>query len=249
MIRPRFAFAPVGLALVLMTTAARADVLVTLTEQGVGTTTALLSSLGGGNYAGVISEDHYTETFQSVSTDSATFLSSGTILTTTSGSGTLGALTIQVQDIVNGSYNSSNDSYTLATFGSPSTSYSVVNSSSVTTGQTGMTVSGSSQFNAANQNVAILSYTVPANSDPVTATQTVSTTSSGTNSSYNLAFAYTVGNVLGGSSGDNLGFGTMVTPTSSPSVVPEPSSFVLTGLVALGMGGVALRRRLAARSA
>ena len=140
-------FAALGAAPTLGMATAKADILVTLSEQGY-TSRSLQQT--GTSFVGTISEGQYTFTIQTAITATAADnggvgqLSSTSIFgSTVGGSVPLGALTITVQDV--------NADGSLQSFASTPSSYSVMNAATLnSTGAvpTTMTLGGSSYFNS-----------------------------------------------------------------------------------------------------
>ena len=250
MIQPRFLLAPIGLALVLMADPARADIRVTLSSGNNSETMTSTGTANPNSFVGFFSVGGYSFTIQTAFVTTPTSnggvgqLSSTSIVGMTTGSGTLAPLTVSVQDI--------NSDGSLARFGSTSAaSYQVRDSATVTAPMpTTLLLSGSAQLNAAdpsgpNNAVAPVGLFLPSSSSGGATNMEMANNVIG---GFTLAQTYQLSMVAAGTSGLTIGFNTSISPTINPAVVPEPSSLVLTGLVALGTGGLRIRRRLRART-
>lgn len=217
-----------GLAVALAASSAQADIVVTLSENG---TTVGSGSSTTGNFNSPFTIDGYNFTFETNATNQpgvngAGVLSSTLILAPTYNSAgtTLPSLTVDVQETNPFAGNSSPTLYTL------------VNSANGTSGSTTpITFAGDSIVNGSTQ--GSVNFAFANNGMASMAGAFISS------SGYTLEQKYTLSGVTTTTGSLTVGF----TTTVSPAVVPEPSSLVLTGLVSIGVGGYAIRRRVLGR--
>jgi PEP-CTERM motif len=242
MIKLRFMLATLGLALLLMASPAEADISVTLSSGGSSETLTTTGTASPNQFAGFFSVGGYNFTIQTAFTTPPASNGGVGELESTSivgyATGATSPLTVTVQDI--------NPNGTLASFGSSTpSSYSVQNAATLTSPTAAsLMLVGSAQIDAANQNVAtIFTGLSDSTSGAASNSQQVNNVAG-----YTLAQTYTLSMLSGNTTGLTVGFNTSVTPTFSPAAVPEPSSLVLTGLAAIGLGGFAFRRHMRARS-
>ncbi len=234
----RFLFAPIGLALLFATSTAKADIRVTLSSGGASETLTSTGTTNPSQFAGFFSVGGYNFTIQTAfTTPPASNGGVGELESTSiigSATNATSPLTVTVQDI--------NPNGTLATFGSSTpSSYNVQNAASVTSPSgTTLLLQGSAQVNAANQAVASVGLFMPGSTSGAASNNQQVNLVTG----YTLAQTYQLSMLSGNTTGLTVGFNTSISPVASPAAVPEPSSIVLTGLTAIGLGGFAFRRRL-----
>jgi PEP-CTERM motif len=245
MSKMRFLFAPACLALILSANAARADIAVTLTSGNISQT--IYSAAGTDSFANFFTlVPNYTiEIETAYATTPGVTSNLGTLSSTLIASSAIGSasatnpLTVLIQEV--------NSAHTaLNTYSVPNTSnYGIQNTLTVNSPiPATVDVTGNSQFDANNPQVAAVGASLSNSTSAMDTNMAVI----GPVSGYELSHSYTLTGVQAGTSGLTVNFTTSISPTNSPAAVPEPSSLVLTGLVAIGLGGFAFRRRMRSRS-
>jgi hypothetical protein len=240
------AFAMLGAAVLGNPGTANADILMTITDGTGSSATTYTQDFSSNNIAYLVSESigNYNISIETTVTNYPGVNTTGTISTTvnvnsTSGTGTLEQLTVQVQ-LVNPGNNNSNLLWTtpnwntLAVYAGSSFTPSLNTSSgSVTT---------NTYFNStSNANTTGLGSSTISASSNVAASSTSALNYVNTP---NPAGSYTLGQTVT-LSGLNAGAGGFSYGGTSSVTAPEPSSLAIAGIGGLGLIGYGLRRRKA----